>query len=137
MTQNGNGHNGRYTATEVAAALTEAKGFVTAAARHLGCTRATVHNYINRHPTVRAARDDAREEMKDFAEGKLYSAIEADNLTAIIFYLKCQAKERGYVERQEHKIVNENELDHAIEQEMAKLADSGKAATTAAAPGPE
>ena len=101
MTTNGNGHNGRYTAAQVAKALTEAKGFVTTAAKRLGCARITVYSYIKKYATVRQARDDAREEFKDFAEGKLWSAINNDNLTAIIFYLKCQAKDRGYVERVE------------------------------------
>jgi len=36
------------------------------------------------------------------AEGKLYQNIANNDTTSIIFYLKTQAKQRGYVERYEH-----------------------------------
>ena len=39
--------------------------------------------------------------MIDVTEGRLYQEINAGNITAIIFFLKTQAKHRGYVERQE------------------------------------
>ena len=103
MGKNGNGRNGRYTAAEVAEALTEAKGFTTHAARRLGCTARTVQNYMKRHSTVRQARDEAKESLKDHTEIKLVEAINEGNMTAIIFFLKTQAKDRGYVERQEIK----------------------------------
>ena len=101
MSKNGNGHNGRYTAQQVADALTETRGFVTHAARRLGCHRMTVSRYIKKYPTVRQARDDAKEALKDHAEIQLLSAINEGNMTAIIFFLKTQAKDRGYVERHE------------------------------------
>lgn len=100
-TNNGNGYKGRFTAEEVANAITKAKGFTSYAARSLGCSARTVSRYIKKHPTVALAREEARELFKDDAESKLAEHIRNDNVTALIFYLKTQAKDRGYVERQE------------------------------------
>jgi hypothetical protein len=56
---------------------------------------------INTYPTVKEALDDAKEEMKDFTESKIYQGINEGNTALIIFYAKTQMKDRGYVERQE------------------------------------
>ncbi len=91
----------RYTADEVAQAIRKAGGFLTLAAQNLGCSRVTVWRYCRDFATCKEAQDDARERTKDLAEGNLLQLIRAGNVTAIIFYLKTQAKDRGYVERQE------------------------------------
>lgn len=91
----------KVTAAQCAKAIKEQKGFITQAAKSLGITRSHLHVLINRHPTIKEALTDAREEMKDFTEGKLSEGIEDGNATLIIFYLKTQAKDRGYIERQE------------------------------------
>ena len=91
----------RYTAEQVIDVLKRKRGFIAAAAKELGCTRSTVYNYMKRYPTAKQALDDIREARHDWVEGKLLKQIENDNMTAIIFYLKTQAKHRGYVERQE------------------------------------
>lgn len=88
-------------ASDAANAIKEAKGFVTHAAKRLGISRVQLHRIINKHATVKEALIDAREEMKDFAESKLYQGIDDGNPTLIIFYAKTQMKDRGYVERQE------------------------------------
>ncbi len=90
-----------YTAAQVIEALEEAQGYVSKAAYILGCTSQTVYNYRNRFPTVADAWQGIREKRTDFVENKLQEQIDKGNVTAIIFYLKTQAKDRGYVERQE------------------------------------
>lgn len=92
----------RYTAQQVADALTQAKGFVSVASRNLSCSDQTVRNYIERYSVCKQAVTDARESMIDIAEGRLYQNINSGDNTAIIFYLKTQAKHRGYIERYEH-----------------------------------
>lgn len=91
----------RYTAQQIADALTQSKGFVSVAARNLGCTDNTVRNYIDRYSVCRQAVIDARESMLDIAEGRLYQNVNNNDNTAIIFLLKTQGKSRGYVERTE------------------------------------
>ena len=92
----------QFTAQQVADALTQAKGFVSVAARNLGCADRTVRNYMERYAVCKQAVIDARESMIDIAEGRLYQNINSGDNTAIIFFLKTQAKHRGYVERYEH-----------------------------------
>lgn len=90
----------KVTAAQCAKAIKKHK-FITQAAKTLGISRSHLHVLINRHPTIKEALTDAREEMKDFTESKLYQGIDDGNPTLIIFYLKTQAKDRGYIERQE------------------------------------
>ncbi len=91
----------QFTVEQVITALTESKGMVTVAAKKLGCSPTTVHNYIAKHTTIRDAMDAARDSQLDFAELKLFEEIKNNNTTAIIFYLKTVGKRRGYVERSE------------------------------------
>lgn len=96
----------RFKVRDVEAALRSTAGLITPAAEQLAkaygsCTRATVRNYIARHPTLRDAIEETIERTLDVAENKLINAIGSGNLTAIIFYLKTKGRERGYVERQE------------------------------------
>lgn len=46
------------------------------------------------------------EELVDYAETQLYKNIKDGKETSLIFYLKCKAKDRGYVEKQE--------MDHSV-----------------------
>ena len=89
------------TAQDAIKAIRQANGFVSHAAAALGISRTQLYNIVNRHPTVKEALDDSREAMKDFAESKLFGNIKEGKEASIFFYLKTQAKERGYVERVE------------------------------------
>ena len=91
----------RYPAERVATALTDCKGMVTLAAKRLGCSPTTVRRYVKGHASCRQAIEDAREQMGDVTELKLYEAIQGGEGWAIAFYLRTQGKTRGYVERQE------------------------------------
>jgi len=50
-------------------------------------------------PAFAQAADDVLEGMKDFAESKLFLNIQAGKEASIFFFLKCRAKDRGYIER--------------------------------------
>ena len=91
----------RYKQQEVIDALNEGKGYVSKVASLLGCAPVTVYDYAKRFPKIRETWDGIRESRHDFVENKLHGAINSGNVTAMIFYLKTQAKDRGYVERQE------------------------------------
>lgn len=94
---NGNG----FTAAEVIEAIKGSKGFVSTIANRLGCQRTYIYKLLEKYPTAKEALENEREGNKDFVEGKLMQQIDAGNITAIIFYLKTQGKDRGYIERQE------------------------------------
>lgn len=89
------------TVTEYAQAVRDAHGLVTQAAKRLGVSRKSVHNAAKKHPSVKQALDESRERTVDLAESKLIEQIKAGHMTAIIFFLKTQAKHRGYIEKQE------------------------------------
>ena len=82
-------------------AVRGSRGFITAIAKRIGCERSHVYNLQKKWPKFAQAIIDEREALKDFAESKLFGQIDDGNTTAIIFYLKTQAKDRGYIERQE------------------------------------
>jgi len=91
-------------------AIHNSRGLLTAAADALGCTRGAIYAAAQKHPEIKQAIEDARDRTTDMAESKLFQKISEGDNTAIIFYLKTQAKKRGYVERQEVTGADGNEL---------------------------
>ena len=103
---NGNGTNGvskkrEETCARIIKAVGESNGLLTVAAARAGVGLTTVNRYVAEFPSVHQAVIDAKCKMVDFAESKLYQKIKGGDNACIIFYLKCQGKSRGYVERQE------------------------------------
>ena len=82
-------------AADVIDQLGRSHGNIKHAAGKLNTTRTTLHKYINEHPTVAAALADIREGAKDDAELMLYDQMRT-NPTLLIFFLKTQARDRGY-----------------------------------------
>ena len=89
------------TVEQVIQALEKHQGLAALAAHSLGVTMQTVYNYRDRYPTIAARMKELRERRTDRVELALYDKINAGDTASIIFYLKTQAKDRGYVERQE------------------------------------
>lgn len=114
---------GRPTVVAAIEAIQQCGGFVSTAARRLKTSRTTLHAMINKHPKLKEAVDDAREAKKDHAEGKLLNLIDQENVTAIIFYLKTQAKERGYVERQQMEHSGPDGGPQEVKIDFSKLSD--------------
>jgi hypothetical protein len=67
----------------------------------VGISRRTFEKWRRRDPKFAAATREIEEQLIDYAESKLMSKIKDGNVTAMIFFLKCKAKHRGWVERQE------------------------------------
>jgi len=89
----------KFSASQVASALREAHGIKAAAARALGCERETIDAYIRRHPTVKAAHDEATDHVLDIAESHLIRAVERGEWDQIRYYLNAKGRSRGYGER--------------------------------------
>ena len=91
----------KFTPEDIIGALEQSRGLIAPAARALGCSRATIRSYIDEYAEVAQAKLDQREAVTDMAENSLYEAIRRGEAWAVCFYLKCLAKDRGYVERAE------------------------------------
>jgi hypothetical protein len=89
----------RYSTKQVIEALRAAKGMVSVAAARLQCDPYTVKNYYKKFSTVAQAKENARTEMLDEAELRLWKAIQRDESWAIAFCLKTIGRSRGYAER--------------------------------------
>ena len=100
--QNGHLKKGlKYSDEDIIAVLKSAGGIILRAAKKLGCARQTIYNRIESSKTVATAREEINETNLDLAEDQLLKAIKEGHMTAIIFYLKTQGKDRGYSERHE------------------------------------
>lgn len=91
-----------YQPEHIAQALLDTGGMVTFAAQRANVCVNTVYRYIERYDEVSQALTQARNEVTDKAENKLFDAIEAGEPWAITFYLKNKARDRGYGEKVEH-----------------------------------
>jgi len=89
------------TNAQIAAALISVSGIVLYAARKLRVTRNVIYQRMQKFPELKAIANEAIESTLDLGEAELIKAMKKGNLTAIIFYLKCKGKHRGYIERQE------------------------------------
>lgn len=97
------------TVADVEPLIAETKGNVSVIARRLGVSRGTVWNRCLESPRLMQALEDARESMIDNAESVLYKKVLAgEDTTALIFFLKTQGRNRGYVERVEQQVTGKD-----------------------------
>lgn len=82
-------------------ALEKTLGVVTPACQKAGISRDTFYEWFNKDEEFRKAVKATKDIALDFTENELLKQIKEGDTTAIIFYLKTQGKNRGYVERQE------------------------------------
>lgn len=89
-----------HTIEEYGVALRKANGFISVAAKKLGLSYTAVYQRVKNTPELQQIVDECKEATLDMAESRLISAIKDTQPWAICFYLKCQGKDRGYVEKQ-------------------------------------
>lgn len=94
----------QHTKKKLFEAMQKSLGIVTHACKIVGVDRGTFYHYYNEDPEFKAQIDDIKNETLDFVEGKLLKKINQEDTACIIFYLKTQGKNRGYVERVENEI---------------------------------
>jgi hypothetical protein len=87
-------------------AYTEHKGIVKYACEAIKISRTTFYEWRNEDAAFAQACIDACEAAIDHVEHKLHKLINKGDTTAILFYMRCKAKQRGFVERQEIAPVN-------------------------------
>lgn len=112
----------KYSDEQMIDALHKTKGLVYLAAENIGCDPSTIFRRANVSEGVANAIKRARGRMVDLAEAKLWQLINDGNPTAILFFLKTQAKDRGYIERTE--VVNiPAEVAKALSEANVKESD--------------
>jgi hypothetical protein len=82
----------------------ESKGIISLACQKTGITRACYYKWMENDPKFKEKCEEVSEGVIDIVESKLLSAIDDEDTTAIIFYLKTKGKKRGYVERAEYDV---------------------------------
>jgi hypothetical protein len=81
-------------------------GVISAACKASNISRQTYYIWIANDPEFAEQVKEINEQTLDFAESKLFKAIDNVNVTAIIFFLKNKGKSRGY----------QNEIDGQLAQ---------------------
>lgn len=116
----------RYTDKQILNAVSQSKGLVFLAAKHLGCTPSTIHHRAQKNPKIRECIEDERGWILDFAESKLLQAVKGGEAWAVCFLLKTQGKQRGYVERQEvkaeTKVAMVNNIEELTDEQLTAIA---------------
>ena len=92
----------RPTLEELIAAIDAKKGNLAAVARGFGVSRPLVFKWVHKSATALEALETARETMIDNAESVLYKRVLEGHTAELIFFLKTQGRNRGYVERREY-----------------------------------
>lgn len=81
--------------------LKQHMGIISTTCKAAGISRATYYIWRDADPAFKEACMEAYEERKDFAESILLEKIREKDTPSVLFFLKTQAKDRGYVERVE------------------------------------
>ena len=86
------------------AALEKSLGIVTTACREVGIVRNTHYEYMKSDKDYRKAVKELENVALDFVESQLHKQIQKGNPLSTMFFLKCKARKRGYIEQQDIKI---------------------------------
>lgn len=90
-------------------ALKLCKGNITNAAKMINMSRRSHYIYCDEDPEYLERAGDIIEFVIDYVEDKLMGRINNNDTTAMIFWLKCKGKKRGWVDKLE--------LDHTTKGE--------------------
>jgi len=83
-------------------------GIVSVASANANIHRSTHYLWYNEDEEYKKQVDEIHNVCLDFAESKLFENIKDNKETSTIFYLKTRGKNRGYVERQEFDMGDNN-----------------------------
>ena len=105
-------------------ALEKSLGVVTTAAKAANVSRGAHYQWLDNDTKYKKAVVDLKRVALDFAESKLHKAIDKGNIAEVIFFLKCQGKGRGYIERQE--VDNMGTIEHVGKVAIFRLPENGR-----------
>lgn len=110
--------------------IAKCAGNISAIARSFGRSRSAVYSFIHDHPELKEALCDAREAMSDNVVSRFYADCLKDDPAyqkSRIFYLSTVAKDRGFVQRQEHTGKDGESLNTSV---IVYLPSNGRDETT-------
>ena len=90
-------------------ALEKSAGNISIACKQINVGRSTFYKWMEDQDFAIAVKH-IEESMIDLAETALYKQIREGNTSAIIFYLKCKGKKRGYAEKLEIGTEDDNRI---------------------------
>ena len=113
--------------TKFLKALSKAYGIIAPACNAVGISRYTYYRWYHGDKEFREKADEIAETQIDFVESKLMQSINANDTTAIIFYLKTKGKKRGYSDKAQPKTddtlpVSQTLPEPSIEEDKKKIA---------------
>lgn len=95
---------GSYRQSDIARELKRYKGAVSSAAKALKVSKKTMERYIMKSKVLKDIVCEIVETEIDVVESELFKQIEKGNMTAILFYLKCKGRDRGWIEKNDFSI---------------------------------
>lgn len=90
---------GSYKQSVIMGEIKRLQGNLNAAAKSLKISRKTLDKYVSKSKVLQELCKEIFEEEIDQVEKALHNQIDKGNLTAILFYLKCKGRERGWIEK--------------------------------------
>lgn len=85
-------------------ALEKSLGVITTAVNEVGIERTTHYLWLKTDKEYKRAVKEIDNAALDFAESALHQQIKKGNPLSTMFFLKCKARKRGYIEQQDIKI---------------------------------
>lgn len=136
------GQDRLFSRAEVENALTYAGGLIGIAAKRLKVSRTTVARYLARYPSLKRHQLQCKELTTDEAEWALITAAKKGAPWAVQWYLKYQARDRGYreepVAHADQKVTVEvTYSDDALRPMAARLTEERGAPSAQALPPPD
>lgn len=105
----------RFKVEDVCKVLGNFYGLIQPSARKLGCSRAALYRYLERHPEAKKVMEQGREDLLDSAESVLarilngnMSASAGERLEAAKYITSTLGKTRGYTTKTETEITSQD-----------------------------
>ena len=98
-------------------ALISTMGNVSKSIDLIGICRKTHYNWLEKDKSYKEWISGLPDRIVDFYESSLHKLMMEGNPASIIFALKCKGKNRGWVERQELDMVNNNPVNIILKKQ--------------------
>lgn len=99
---------------------------ISEACKHININRATYYDWYNNDNDFKQSIDNLKEGLIDYAESQLMRNISNGDNSSIMFFLKCQGKSRGYVEKVQTELSTSKSDPVVINYVMPSVNNSNK-----------